>query len=354
MANPAPVVPTTVVHDENTYSESRPYKPVLVYPREYVQQVTRTRAIKKVDLDDSDPDLISVDSTLVRIPVSVFNRNGLYVSDIKKDEVRVFEDGTEQEIAYFGVSEKPFTVALLLDTSPSTEYKIEEIRRAAKEFVNELKPEDKVLVMEFDNNPQVLAEATTDRRAIYHAIDQADFGFGTSLYDAVDFVLNKRLNEIEGRKAVVLFTDGVDTVSKRTYDDTLRVAEESDAIIFPIYYNTIGTTGNANGSILNRPLPPFGGMGRTGDTPEEAALGKKYLEDLAAYTGGRVFEPERSYSGLEQVFRNLAQELRVQYDLAYYPSNPGKPGERKKIKVRIYRPNLIVRARDSYFVDANQ
>jgi Mg-chelatase subunit ChlD len=109
-------------------------------------------------------------------------------------------------VAYFGTSEKPFTVVLLIDTSPSTEYKIDEIQAAARAFVDQLKPQDSVMVIEFDANVHVLTEPTNDRQKIYKAIQRADFGGGTSLYDAVEFSLRKRLDKIEGRKAIVLFT----------------------------------------------------------------------------------------------------------------------------------------------------
>ncbi len=360
--------PTPVVIDEDSFSESRAYKPRIIYPPNYQDKKSKKTKAKKVNevveksSDENDDDVINVDATLVTIPISVFDRNGLYIPNIKKEEIKVFEDGKEQEIAYFGLTNTPFTVALLIDTSPSTEYKIEEIRRAAKAFVDQLQPEDKVLVIEFDGDPQVLAEATNDRQKIYRGIDKADFGQGTALYDTIDFTLNKRMSKIQGRKAIVLFTDGVDTVSRRTYGSTMRDAEESDSIIFPIYYNTfltnngigtgtIGSGGGINGGIL----PKLGGMQNRGygNTSEEYALGKRYLDELAVYTGGSVFIPEKTPGGLRAAFEGIAEELRRQYSLAYYPADEGKIGQRKQIKVRVYRPKLIVRARDSYIVGEN-
>ena len=160
-----------------------------------------------------DEDTITVETNLVTIPVSVFDRNGLYIPNLQKSNFKIFENGKEQEIEYLATSDKPFTVILLLDTSPSTEYKIEEIQDAAIAFTNQLKPQDNVMVIEFDADIHVLSEVTNDRQKIYKAIRNADFGGGTSLYDAVDFSLRKRLSKIEGRKAIVLFTDGVDTTS---------------------------------------------------------------------------------------------------------------------------------------------
>ena len=298
-------------------------------------------------------DVVTVDTDLITIPVSVFDRNGLYIPGLSQDNFKIFEDGKEQEIAYFGTSDKPFTVILLIDTSPSTEYKIDEIHRAAAAFVDQLKPQDNVMVIEFAGNINVLTESTNDRARIFKAIRKADWGDGTSLYDAVDFSLRKRLSKIEGRKAIVLFTDGVDTTSmKSTYDRTIDMAEESDCLIFPIYYNTFFQQPRNGGGGMGWP----GGIGSIrsprGQSAEDYAVGKKYLDELAMYTGGRVFRPEATPGGLTAAFEGIAEELRRQYNIGYIPSDEGKQGQRKQIKVRVDRPNLVLRARDSYIVGA--
>jgi VWFA-related protein len=302
-----------------------------------------------------DEDTLRVATDLVTIPVSVFDRNGLYIPGLRQQEFKIFEDGKEQEIAYFGTTDKPFTVALLIDTSPSTAYRIEEIRRAAIAFVDQLEPQDSVVVIEFNGSVNVRTQATTDREKIYKAINKANFGDGTSLYSAVDEALRKQLGKITGRKAVVLFTDGVDTTSrKQTYDNTLSYAEESDSLIFPIYYNTYLDNRQRNGQI-GRPSiwgDPQQVITR-GVTAEEYAVGKKYLEDLADATGGRVFRPEATPGGLTAAFEGIAEELRRQYNIGYVPSDEGKIGQRKQIRVRVDRPNLVLRARDSYIVGAS-
>src|SRR5207237_1173449 len=146
---------------------------------------------------------------------------------------------------------------------------------------------------------------------IYKAIRRTGFGDGTSLYEAVRFSLRKRLNKIEGRKAIVLFTDGVDTTSMgASFENTVAEAEESDSIIFPVYYNTfVDMPGFGKGGVMSSPptlgLPPgiggMGGMGR-GTINEEYKRGKAYLEMLADVTGGRVFRPESTSGGLESAF----------------------------------------------------
>jgi Ca-activated chloride channel family protein len=300
-----------------------------------------------------DDEVLRIETNLITIPVSVFDRNGLYIPGLRQKDFKVFEDGVEQDIAYFGTSDKPVTVALLLDTSPSTEYKIDEIHRAAESFVEQLGPQDSVVVIEFNSSVKVQTEATTDREKIVKAIYKAKFGDGTSLYNAVDEALRKQLSNISGRKAVVLFTDGVDTTSrKNSYDSTLSYAEESDSLVFPIYYNTFldnsfgGILGGVNGGMIPQQTR---NMGR-GSSAEEYALGRRYLQDLADATGGRVFRPESTPGGLDAAFQGIAEELRRQYNIGYVPKDEGRVGQRKIIKVRVDRPNLIIRARDSYVV----
>jgi Ca-activated chloride channel homolog len=346
--------PTPLPKEEGPedYSESvsQPRRP-LIRPqlRGRVDSQQPTSAATETPSDVQGEDIVKVDTNLITIPVSVFDRNGLYIPGLLQKDFKIFEDGKEQEIAYFGTSDKPFTVVLMLDTSPSTEYRIEEIQRAAIAFVDQLKPQDKVMVIEFALGVHVLAEPTNDREEIYHAIRKTSFGNGTSLYDAVHLTIAKRLNGIEGRKAIVLFTDGVDTTShKATYDSTLDEAEESDALVFPIYYNTFLDNRQRTGTTWPPNIFGTPPVLAQGSSAADYAVGRKYLEDLAAYTGGRVFRPETG--GLTRAFEGIAEELRRQYNIGYIPKAEGKPGQRKQIKVRVSQPNLIVRARDSYIV----
>ena len=305
-----------------------------------------------------EEDVVKVDTAVVTVPVSVYDRNGLYISNLRRSDFKIFENGEEQEIAFFGTSDNPFTVVLLIDVSPSTSYKIEEIQQAAMAFVDKLKPADNVMVIEFDSNVSVLTELTNDRQKIYKAIQRTGFGGGTSLYEAVEFSLRKRLDKIEGRKAVVLFTDGVDTSSRgATFESTLGIAEESDSLVFPIYYNTfLANMGIGTGGVMS--TPPTLGIPRSQQPPgsrsEDYTRGRAYLTELAALTGGKVFRAESTPGGLNAAFEAIAEELSRQYSVGYFPTSEGEPGERKQIKVRVNRANLIVRSRDSYIVGANE
>jgi Ca-activated chloride channel family protein len=354
-AAPRPTPGATADEGAPDYSESIPVKTRISLIRPTLRTADSAppatpTAGQSAPTAQPEGDVIKVETDLVSIPVSVYDRNGLYISGLQQKDFKIFEDGKEQQIAYFSKTDQPFTVILMLDVSPSTAYKIEEIRAAARSFVDQLKPEDKVLVITFDRQVRVHGDVTNDRQEIYRSIDKANFGDGTSLYNAVDVALRKRLSKIDGRKAIVLFTDGVDTTSRKTYDETLDEAEESESLIFPVYYNTFFDSSGGLGGINAGIIPNIGGSRGRGSSSGEYALGRKYLEDLADYTGGRVFRPESTPGGLNAAFEGIAEELRRQYNIGYIPQDEGKPGQRKQIKVRVDRTNVVVRNRDSYIV----
>ena len=301
-------------------------------------------------------DTLKFDTSLVMVPVSVMDRNGRYVPLLRKENFRIQENGVEQKIAYFATTNSPFSVVLLIDTSGSTEIRLDDIQDAAINFVDKLKPSDSVMVMSFDDKIRVQCKATTDRDVITKAIRNTHTGGGTRLYDAVEDILKKQLQTIPGRKAVVLFTDGVDTTSHRaSYESTLRLAEESDAPIYSVSYNTMGTMSNGiplpggRGTILGLPLPSPGGIPGSGPgtTRGEYRRGTRYLHELADKTAGRFYNGD-SLFGIAQAFTWIAEELGRQYSLGYYPTTTGKDGERRQIKVRVTEADLVVKARDSY------
>jgi Ca-activated chloride channel homolog len=305
---------------------------------------------------EGDEDVIKVESTLISIPVSVSQKNGLFAPSLSKQHFQIFEDGKEQEVAYFNNVDKPFSVVLVLDVSGSTSLKIEQIQNGAMAFVNQLLPQDKVMVISFDQGVYTLLEFSDDKASIEKAIRKIRFGGGTSLYDAVAVSLNQKLQKIEGKKAIVLFTDGVDTTSGRAnYQTTVSDAVESEVTIFPVYLNTyldsIGI-GGGNGPMTAPSAIPggIGGQRQVGATREEYALGRRYLQDLASATGGRIFRPENNERSLSEAFESVAEELRTQYEVGYYSNAESKAGDVKRIRVRIARPNLIIRNRDSYIV----
>jgi Ca-activated chloride channel homolog len=299
-----------------------------------------------VDQSPSDIEVVRVSTNLVTVPVSVMDRQGRFIPDLKQKQFQIFEDGIEQPIAYFESAEKPFTVALMLDVSDSTRFKLKDIQDAALEFIEQLRPDDRVIVAAFDRNIAVLAEATSDRRVLTTAIRRVKTGGSTGLYNAIDVMINKRLNRIRGRKAIVLFTDGVDTASQEaTYDSTLRFALELDALVYPIQFDTLdGLTQQAKD--MNAQI-----VTAKGERLNVAyARAERYLRALADKTGGRFY-----YAGtlkrLREVFTAIAQELREQYSIGYYPKGEGHATERR-IKVKVNAPGVVVGARRGYLYKA--
>lgn len=311
-------------------------------------------------------DVVRIDTNLVTVPVSVLDRQGRFISDLRREQFSVFENGVEQKIAYFEPTDKPFTVALLLDTSGSTFFHLWEIKEAAISFAKQLRPQDRVLVVTFDNLVMLLTEATNDSMVVTEVIQRnAITGFATRLYDALDLVIKQRLNKIEGRKAIVLFTDGVDTASyQATYKSTLHEIEELDALIYPVQYDTtdfgeaqtrtnttIVTTTLRRGSIpiarSSREIygtPPASGPGTS---PDEYKSADRYLHQLADKTGGQLYQAN-DHKQLSEAFSRIAEQLRHQYSLGYYPQTTPQGGERREIRVHVAQPDVAVRARDSY------
>jgi VWFA-related protein len=313
------------------------------------------------DGETVEGDVIRFDTSLVTVPVTVLDRNGRYVPLLRREQFRIYENGLEQKIAYFATTDSPFSVVLLIDTSGSTQFRLDDIQEAAINFVSKLKDSDSVMVMSFDDRIQVQCKATTDRNVITKAIRRTRTGGGTRLYDAVEDILKKQLNTIPGRKAVVLFTDGVDTTSHHaSYDSTVRLAEESDAPIYSVDYDTSGMGGigggvhapglpSGRGTIFGIPFPTPGIPGSTTGTanPGDYRRAVDYLHALSNTTGGRFYSGD-SLFGIAQAFTWIAEELGRQYSLGYYPGKSGKDGERRQIKVKVTEADMVVKARDSY------
>ncbi|MCI0488458.1 MAG: VWA domain-containing protein [Blastocatellia bacterium] len=394
------------------------------------------------DDDKRDQDAVKLDTTLVTVPVVVSDRNGLYIPDMRQEEFTVYEDGVEQEVVFFATIKEPFHVALMLDTSASTQEKLIQIQRAAKTFVEQLQPDDRVKVISFDDQVRDLGDFTSDRAALKAAIERTQTGQGTRLYDAVRLALSS-LRYVAGRKAIVIFTDGVDWRSDSSrYEDNIREVEESGVIVYPIRYDTRAETeqlardqqrgGESTGPpiilsgppvITTPPTVPGGDSpipgGRTGgkkdpwelpspparrpgtrtdrdegypggrrypdnrradprfpderdsegglppsDAPNPRRPGPPddnisvmldnayrtadaYLKDLAARSGGKLHRAD-TLGLLPAAFAQIADELRTQYMLGYYPSNAARDGSYRRIRVRASRKNVAVRARPGY------
>lgn len=317
-------------------------------------------------VDDSD--VITVETQVVSIPVKVVDRSGRFIGGLTKENFTVLEDGVEQQIEFFSNEQQSFTVALVLDMSYSAKFKADEIQNAALAFIKLLRPGDKVMVVSFDQEIYVNCPPTSNRSVIEAAIKSTKISYGTSVYDAMDLVMNQKFKKIEGRKAIVLFSDGVDTTSRNVGENSnLNDALELDALIYPIQYDTY----NEVQSMRNKPIVakpgeipqkqpnpfpfPFptggngggiGSMDPKGTSAGEYRQADLYLNELANRTGGRLYKAS-TIVNLSDAFKLIASELREFYSIAYTPKNADR-GKKHKIRVRVDREGAVIRTRDSY------
>lgn len=335
------------------YSES---SPTLERKDSTKQETSGQNKTKKTD----DDEVIRVETDLIIVPTQITERNGRAVTDIRRQEFKIFENGIEQEIAYFSAGEQPFTVVLMLDMSYSSVFKLSEIQAAALEFINQLKPDDKVMIVSFDKEVRVLCQPTNNRYALKLAVEAARIASGTSLYSAFDKVFEEYLGNISGRKAIVLLSDGVDTTSQKiTAKDILASTAETDVLVYPIQYDTyedVQKTRKNQAEIRydedDRPYSVEKPQGK-GERWEDYREADNFLKDISNQTGGKKFRVN-SNTNLRAAFTKIAEELRRVYSLGYYPSSERQVGVRYSIKVRVYRPNLIVRARSNYILSQNR
>lgn len=325
-----------------------------------------------------DDEVIKLESTLVDIPLLVSDRSGRYVPQLSARDFELYEDGVRQKIASFGSEEVPFNVALLLDVSPSVQGSEQDIQDAALAFVRQLRDQDRVMVVSFDHNIHYLSDLTNDRRQLEWAIRQARTGQGTSVYDAVYEVVTRKLRGIDGRKALILFSDGEDTTSSRAgYDDAVDAVSEADVLVYGLRY-----PGSGGGRVRIDPWPrtspripvpipwpwptpgrrrwpfPFFNFGGAsgGANPFPAAPqgrsrrrgGGDFMADITAAGGGPVYDAEK-VSDLSRLANRIAEELRHVYVISYYPSNPLSTGGYRSVRVSVPgRTDLAVRHRKGY------
>jgi Ca-activated chloride channel family protein len=307
-------------------------------------QAQNPSQIKELQEDD----VVRVNTLLVTVPVSVKSRDGGFISNLRRADFHIFEDGVEQEIAHFETADQPFTVLLMLDISDSTKIELKDIQNAASAFVNQLQPNDRAQVIAFDKSVVTLTEVTGDRQALSAAIRHVSTGGGTSLYDAMQMAMTINQKRIAGRQAIVILTDGIDTSSGRaSYDSTMRLADSRYALIYPVQYDSAR---DVLGKQLSSENNGFGATIYTTATGEPVSKaferGTRYLQMIAQVSGGR-FQYAAGLKDLEDSFARIAEELRQQYGLGYYPRDRVKKGKRR-IKITVNAPGDVVHARDSY------
>jgi VWFA-related protein len=308
----------------------------------------------------------------VYVHASVRDRyNNRAVPNLTRDDFEVLEDGRHQEIEQFDSTEAPFSLLLLLDVSGSTKSYLRMIQEASIQFTRLIKPSDRIAVASFNSRTRLHQEFTNDRRQVAEAIHRLRSGGGTAFYDALDESVSRYMDGVEGRKAIVVFTDGVDNRltgdfsegSTIGFQDLYREIQEEDTLIYTIFLDTEGDPGNfpmprrrnSIGGILGDIIlgpggSSGGGMGIPGGSGSAYEEARRELQEIADQTGGRMYAP-RSINDLGSVYQEIANDLRVQYTLGYHSMGSPSPDRWHKIEVRVIgHPDLSVRARRGYYV----
>ncbi len=310
-----------------------------------------------------DQSTIRVAVEMVSLPVVVTTREGKRITDLKKEDFEVYEDGVLQTISGFAATDEPISVVLALDTSGSTEMQLARIQSEAITFVNLLHPDDSVAILSFAQDVVLQQDFTIDRDKNERGIKQTRSGGWTVIYEAVWLALEEVLRPVNERKALVLFTDGVDTAShKASQKETLDLAKETQATIYAVYFNTEGdmymssrrgprpTVGGiplpGQPPVMN-PMPPVYGPGGTGGGHGEYMAGRNYLIKLAEFSGGVVIDALQM-DDVSGAFEQIARELASQYSIGYYSTNQNHDGKFRKVEVKLKRPGLVARTKKGY------
>ena len=316
----------------------------------------------KKEVDD-DQATIRANVDMVSLPVVVSDRTGKRIVDLTKDDFRVFENGVQQDIAGFAATDEPLKIVLLLDTSGSTELELAKIQNAAIKFVHQLHPDDEVAVISFADDVKLQYDFTIDRDRNEYGIKKTRSGGCTVEYEAVWLALEEVLKPIRERKALVLFTDGVDTCShKASLKETLDLAKETQATIYCVYYDTEADQYKRRpaGSYPTS-LPPIGPpvvltprpgiYGGPGSSSSEYSAGREYLNKLAEYSGGLVLD---GMEDLSYAFSEVAKELASQYSIGYYAKDLKHDGKFRKVEVKLNKPDLVARTKKGYFTKKDE
>jgi len=290
----------------------------------------------------SGDDPIRLRAEEVLLNVTVIDPYGRQATDLGKNEFIIAEDGKRQDIASFIVSSVPVNVVMLLDASGSVVGEISSLRDAAMNFVRQLGPEDKVSVIEFHSKVELIQDWTSNADELQHAITwrfrpgmvrtpdgRSTYGT-TSLYDALYLTAEEQLAKVEGRKAIILLTDGHDTSSELTYEQILASVIKSGAVVYTI------SKARAVMALVPRFIVP---------TLKRAEY---LMTDLSTRTGGRLFSPLKDEE-MKDIYAQVARELKNQYIITYIPKNEERNGQLRRVNVYLTRAGYSVRTRGSYY-----
>jgi len=306
-------------------------------------------------------DVVRVDTSLVQLNVGVVDRKGQPITNLSRDNFKIFEDDAPQAVASFETTTAPFSLALLLDVSGSTLNFRQQIKQAALRFTEALLPDDRVTVIAFNEKTVSLAKFTSDHNKIAWAITNAEGKGGTELYAALRFALKALAGEGKRRKAIVVLTDGLDTGMRNVDRKATADANTNEAAIAAIKPEASGPlsavldAADRQGVTIYPLALPSGDPKRLPlPTPQLMgiyAAARARIQILADRTGGRLSEIRR-LEDLYRLYGEVAAELRTLYTIAYQPSGSRpRDGRWRAIRIEVNRPDLITRTRPGYYAN---
>ena len=340
---------------------------------------------------------VAVDVKVVTLPVTVRDKHGKIVRDLTKDDFTLQEDGRPQTIKYFSQETNlPLTLGLLVDTSRSQDNVLDAERSASRSFIDQMlvQPKDKAFLIHFDREVELLQDLTASREKLQSALELlktssdrgssndpndpsnspsgSHRGGGTQLYDAVYLASNELMKKQQGRKAIVILSDGVDHGSKTYLESAIEAAQRADTVVYSIYFaDSHRDEGQRPGGGMGRGggYPGGGGGGwpgggggwpggggggrggRGGQRPAESRTdGKKILERISKETGGRFFEVSKKES-VGDIYTSIVEELRTQYSMGYTPDKDSTASGYHHVALAVKKKDLSVQTRDGYYAD---
>ncbi len=309
---------------------------------------------------------VRVDSVFLNVSVRDRSTNRS-VPDLGRSDFQVYEDGVPQQIEQLATGDAPFNLLLLLDVSGSTRSFLGLMKQASTDFTRQIKPNDRIAIAAFNSQVELMQDFTNDRTEASRAIGRLNSSGGTAFYDALLTCIDHYMRGIEGRSAIVVFTDGVDNQlegrnsegSKTLFSQLYRRIQEIDPIIYTIFLDTERKGGVRQRGVLGEILGGVLGGGRRAGgypVPSGGSSGNPTIYDeardqlltIAEQTGGRMYSPSR-IEDLSRIYGEIADDLRIQYQLGYNSTNPLRDGKWREIKVQVpSRPNSVVRTRRGY------
>lgn len=278
--------------------------------------------------------LLRIDSSLVLIPIHVTNSVGATVDGLKTRNFRVVEDRVEQTISTILTDDAPVSIGLLFDTSGSMRTKMKKAAEAAAAFFRTANPEDEFFLIEFNDRARVMSRFTSDSDEVYQQIAHARPTGRTTLIDAIFLGVAQMKGARHLRKALVILSDGGDNWSRRSAREVKAALVEADVQVFAM-------------GLFDPDL--------TAKHPEEERNGPKLLDELTELTGGRHY-PVPSLDQLSEISARIGRELRSQYVLGYYSTNPARDGKYRQVVVKLDAPNareLHMNYRRGYYAPAD-